>query len=90
MDFWFLHGDDGMVYSDEGVLDYSTLRYMTFPAGKDVGTPVEVQKQVSRIYAILPNFEGLIYTIVNASTSMDGLYSYTMIPFKGPVTDAGF
>jgi hypothetical protein len=89
MDFWFMHGDDGMVYSDEGVLDYSSLKHMTFPGGKDVGQPTEVQKQVNRIYAILPNFDALIYTIVNASASMDGLYSYSMVPFKGPLPDAG-
>jgi hypothetical protein len=90
MDFWFLHGDDGMVYSDEGVLDYSALKYMTFPGGNSVGTPTLIQQQVNRIYAILPNFNGIIYTIVNSSADKDGLYSYAKIPFKGPVTDAGF
>jgi hypothetical protein len=89
MDFWFLHGDDGMVYSDEGVLDYSALKYMTFPMNSTVGTPTLIQQQVNRIYAILPNFDGLIYTIVNSSADKDGLYSYAKIPFKGPVTDAG-
>jgi hypothetical protein len=89
MDFWFLHGDDGMVYSDEGVLDYSALKYMTFPMGKDVGSPNLIQQQVNRIYAILPNFDALIYTIVNSSADKDGLYSYAKIPFKGPVTDGG-
>jgi hypothetical protein len=89
MDFWFLHGDDGMVYSDEGVLDYSALKFMTFPGGTSVGSPTVVQTQVSRIYAILPNFNGIIFTIVNSSAEKDGLYSYAKIPFKGPVTDGG-
>jgi hypothetical protein len=48
-----------------------------------------VQTQVSRIYAILPNFNGIIFTIVNSAAEKDGLYSYAKIPFKGPVTDGG-
>jgi hypothetical protein len=85
MDFWFLHGDDGMVYSDEGVLDYSALKFMTFPGGTMVGSPTLIQQQVNRIYAILPNFDGIIYTIVNSSAEKDGLYSWAKIPFAGPV-----
>ena len=85
MDFWFLHGDDGMVYSDEGVLDYSALKFMTFPGGNSVGSPTLIQQQVNRIYAILPGFEGIIYTIVNSTAEKDGLYGWTMIPFAGPI-----
>jgi hypothetical protein len=89
MDFWFLHGDDGMVFSDEGVLDYATLKHVTFPGGNTVGSPTLVQKQVNRIYAIVPNFESIIFTIVNSAAANDGLYSYAKVPFKGPVRDAG-
>jgi hypothetical protein len=90
MDFWFLHGNDGMVFSDEGVLDYAALKYVTFPGGNTVGAPTLIQQQVNRIYAILPNFDSIIFTIVGAPAATDGLYSYARIPFAGPVnTDGG-
>jgi hypothetical protein len=90
MDFWFIKGDDGMVYSDEGVADYSALKYALFNGGTTlVGEPHAIQKQVNRIYAILPNFEALIFNIVNSAEANDGLYMYSMVPFAGASTDGG-
>jgi hypothetical protein len=88
MDFWFLHGNDGMVYSDEGMADYSTLKYVTFPGGNSLGQPVVVQQQVNRIYGVFGNFDSLIYSIVNSTPEKDGLYSFAKVPFAGPVGGA--
>jgi hypothetical protein len=81
MDFWFLHGNDGMVYSDQATLDYSTLEVMTFPGGNTLGTPTAIQSQVNRIYGVLPDFKGLIYTVVNSPASSDGIFLYSKLPF---------
>jgi hypothetical protein len=81
VDFWFPRNNDGMVYSDQGVLDYSTLKAMTFPGGNTLGTPVPIQGQVNRIYAVLPDFKGLLFTVVNSPASTDGIYLYSKLPF---------
>jgi hypothetical protein len=90
VDFWFLHGNDGMVFSDEGALRYSTLKYLTFSnAGTSIGPAVTVQKQVNRVYGIVGNFDGLIFNIVNSDADKDGLYLYAKVPFAGPVNADG-
>jgi hypothetical protein len=85
MDFWFLHGDNGMVFSDEGLADSATVKYMTFPNGNSTGPVTTIQPQVNRIYGILLNYESIIYNIYDAPADKDGLYSYAKIPFAGPI-----
>jgi hypothetical protein len=89
VDFWFMHGDLGMVYSDEGVLDYSTLKYAPFTGGNSLGTATVVQPQVNRIFGILTDYQAVIYNIVNATPEKDGLYLFSKIPFAGPISGGG-
>jgi hypothetical protein len=81
IDFWFFRGNDGMVYSDQGMLDYSTLEVATFPGGNSISAPTVVQTQVNRIFAIVGDFKGLIYQVVNSPPEKDGLVLYTKLPF---------
>jgi hypothetical protein len=81
MDFWFLRNNDGMVYSDQAALDFATLEYLTFPAGNSLSPPTAIQGQVNRIYAVLPDFKGLLFTVVNSPASSDGIYLYSKLPF---------
>jgi hypothetical protein len=81
MDFWFLRGNDGMVFSDQGQLDYSTLEAMPFPGGNSLGTATALQPQVNRIYGIVPDFKGILFTVVNSPASTDGIYLLSKLPF---------
>ena len=81
VDFWFPRANDGMVYSDQAVLDYSSLQSLPFPGGNSLGTPTLIQNQVNRIYAILPDFKAILYTVVNAPAATDGLIMYSKLPF---------
>jgi hypothetical protein len=87
MDFWFLHGNDGMIFSDTGAGTASTLKYVTFPNGDSIGTPVTVQTQIARIYALM-DFDAVVYSIENSTAANDGLFSYNKLPFASS-TDGG-
>lgn len=99
MDFWFLAGSEGILFSDSGDGETATLRYAAITNGTTLGQVERVQEQVERIYAILPNFNAVVYQISRNSTAVDGLYLYTNLPFAGvgtrdggapsPMTDAG-
>jgi hypothetical protein len=55
-----------------------------------VGSPTLIQSQVNRIYAIVGNYDAVVYSIVNSTADKDGLYSWAQIPFAGPIgVDAG-
>ncbi|HEY0714693.1 MAG TPA: hypothetical protein VGF45_18575 [Polyangia bacterium] len=78
VDFWFIKGDEQMVYSDAVSPDAltSTLRVARVTNG-DLGAPVDVQKQIERFFQVLPNQEGLIYQIKSGSSpTVDGIYFY--------------
>jgi hypothetical protein len=81
IDFWFLRNNDGMVFSDQGMLDYASLEVVTFPGGNTLGTPARIQGQVNRIYGVLPDFKGLLFTVVNSPPDSDGIYLYSKLPF---------
>ena len=81
IDFWFLRNNDGMVFSDQGMLDYATLEAMPFPGGNSLGTATTLQTQVARIYAIVPEFKGILFTVVNSPANTDGIYLHTKLPF---------
>jgi hypothetical protein len=81
VDFWFLHANDGMVFSDEGALDFSNLEVVTFPAGNTLGTPTPIQPHVNRIYGVLPDIKGLLFTVVDSPAATDGIYLYSKLPF---------
>jgi hypothetical protein len=81
IDFWFFRNNDGMVFSDQAVLDYATLEAMSFPGGNSLGVPTLLQRQVSRIYGILPDFKAVLFTVVNSPADTDGIYAVTNLPF---------
>jgi hypothetical protein len=81
VDYWFPRANDGMVFSDKAVLDYATLEAMTFPGGNSLGPAITLQPQVSRVYAVLPDFKALLFTVVNSPASSDGIYLYSKLPF---------
>ncbi len=82
IDFWFFSGDEGLVYSDEGVGSTATLKFLRITGGSTLGTPTEIQKQVGRVFALLPDFSGVLFTIGRMVT-FDGLYGYSKLPFSG-------
>jgi hypothetical protein len=89
VDFWFLFGNDGMIFSDEGEADSATLKYQLFPGGTSMGTPVTVQKQINRIFALTPAFETALFVITGAAVEKDGIFSYAKFPFKPGSADGG-
>jgi hypothetical protein len=91
IDFWFISRSDGMVYSDHGDGDVATLKYVTFPGGNTLGTPVEIAQQMGRVYGVMAGFEGVAFDITRG-VSFDGLYVYRDLPFKqsaAPQPDGG-
>jgi hypothetical protein len=82
IDFWFLKDSDGMVYSDQGLADFATLKFATFPGGTSVTFPgTVIQDHVNRIYGIVGNFQALVFTIVGSPPDSDGLYTWKKLPF---------
>jgi hypothetical protein len=88
MDFWFPVRDQGLLYSDEGAgNETATLKYVQVMGGT-LGMPVTIQKQVGRVYAAMPSFEGVLYTI-SRGVDFDGLYLYGKLPFASSATGDG-
>jgi hypothetical protein len=82
IDFWFIKADGGMVFSDEAMQGYSTLKYAPFPGGNSLGTPVPIQAHINRIYGlVLPDFNGLVFNIQGAPADQDGLLFSSKLPF---------
>ncbi len=76
IDFWFIFRDDGMVYTDGSDGEVVTLRQARFEdSGKKFGAIADLQKGVDRMFALLPNFEGLMFTISGStSEKQNGIY----------------
>jgi len=88
LDFWFLNGDKMIVYSDDSDGQVVTIRYAPLTeGGMNLGPAVEVQKQVGRLFGVLPDYEGVIFN-VSDSGDLDGLYHYA-IGATPPAGDAG-
>lgn len=89
VDYWFFYRDQGLIYSDDGqgigVGGTATLKLAPLTGGGTaVGMFTGVQQQMSRLFAITPNFEAVIFSISgSANAASDGLYLYSMIPFVG-------
>lgn len=93
IDFWFIYGDQGMVYTDGSDGELVSLRVLKFtPDGKGLESTrgTELQKSLERIYAILPNFEATVFAISASNDDrQNGLYTLKL-PFDPPVgADAG-
>jgi hypothetical protein len=76
MDFWFLHGDEGMVFSDSAGGEISKLKYVNFPNGNSIGNPTLIQDQIARIYAISSDESMVLYNIAGSTAAQDGLFVY--------------
>jgi hypothetical protein len=88
IDFWFLHGNDGMIFTDNTLGSTASLQYVRFPDGKSIGTPTLIQKQVGRYYAVAPDFGSVLYTIVGTGAK-GGLYLYKNIALGPGGGDGG-
>jgi hypothetical protein len=93
IDFWFIYGDQGMVYTDGSDGDLVSLRVLKFTAdgkGLEATRGTELQKAVERIYAVLPNFEATVFAIAASNDDkQNGLYALKL-PFDPPTAvDAG-
>lgn len=89
IDYWFLHGNDGMVYSDEGGVDTATLKAATFPNGTSLGAGTVIQRGINRMYGLLPEFDSVIYNVPRTPGPLDGLYSFGKLPFGTKPGDGG-
>ena len=68
----------------------AALKYAPI-AGNVLGASISVQKQINRIFWILPNYEGVLYSITSTSAAANGVYYMKLPPTSGPAptTDAG-
>jgi hypothetical protein len=90
MDFWFLHGNDGAVFSDSAGGEASELKYVTFPGGNSIGTPVTIQKQIARIFGVLVDQSVVLYNIAGVKAGEpDGLYAFKTVFSGTGTTDGG-
>jgi hypothetical protein len=89
VDFWFVKGDEQMVYSDEVKPDglTSTLKVVKVVGG-DLASPQVIQAQMERFFQLLPNHEGVIFQIKSGSNAtIDGIYYLKLGATAG--TDGG-
>jgi hypothetical protein len=74
VDYWFVKGDDQLVYTADVAGDVSTLLVAKIVAG-DLGPPTVLQTGIERkSWALLPNQEAVMYEIKSGSPSVDGVY----------------
>jgi hypothetical protein len=74
IDYWFVKGDDQLLYSDDVRGDVSTLRLSKIVGG-DLAAPQVLQNQIERKgWAILPNQEAVLYEIRSGDSTVDGIY----------------
>jgi hypothetical protein len=89
IDFWFVDGDKAMLYSDDSDGQRVSLRYAPFSGGT-LTTATPMQTKADRMFAILPNYEGLLFSISSNNESVDGVYYLALPPVPGGVAaDAG-
>jgi hypothetical protein len=93
IDFWFVDGDKGMLYSDDSDGQRVSLRYAAYANGS-LATGQPIQRQIDRMFAIHSNYEGVMFSITSNTQSVDGVY-YLKLPVgstpaaDGGVSDAG-
>jgi hypothetical protein len=89
IDYWFLHGNEGMVFSDSAMGAASKLKYVTFPGGNSIGTPVLIQDQIVRVFGVAVDQSFVLYNIAGTTGQADGLFAFKT-PFVGTgLTDGG-
>jgi len=88
IDFWFVDGDKGMLYSDDSDGQRVSLRYAPFSGGTLV-TGQPIQKQIDRMFAIQPNYEGVMFSITSSNQTVDGVYYLKLPVGAAPAGDGG-
>ena len=73
IDFWFLNGDQSLLYSDDSDGRVVTLRQAPI-APHQLGTPVVLQGQVHRMYAVLPGHRAVLFQLESGAPATDGIY----------------
>ena len=86
-DWWFVKGDEQILYADDVDQSTSTLKVAKLVNG-DLGPPLVIQKQVERSFRILLNQDAVLFRIESSSPTIDGLYYYSLTG-GGGASDAG-
>ena len=89
IDFWFVDGDKGVLYSDDSDGLRVSLRYAPFQGGTLVTMATPIQRQIDRMFAILPNYEGVMFSITSSNQMVDGVYYLKLPVGSGPAGDGG-
>jgi hypothetical protein len=76
IDYWFVKGDEQLVYTDSVHGAVSTLRVAKVTGGT-LGAGQEIQTKIERkAWALLPNQEGMLFEIKSTAPDVDGIYYY--------------
>jgi hypothetical protein len=83
IDFWFVDGARGLLYSDDSDGNTVSLRYAPVQSGQLMNS-APLLRQVDRMYAVLPNFEAVLFSISNQGVA-DGVYHLPLpLPLPPP------
>ena len=77
LDFWFTVKDEGVIFSDETDVDFSTLKFAKTPGGTMwmAGGAKTVQPRLSRFYSlVLPDYDKIVFEFDSGHTDVDGIY----------------
>jgi hypothetical protein len=81
VDFWFLSGDSGLIYSDAATNTSATLKFAKLAPQFPAAGATTIRAGVGRVYAPLgPDRNYIVYQIADGSAD-DGLYVYGPIGF---------
>ena len=65
IDFWFVDGDKALLYSDDSDGQRVSLRYAASRRTAPWPRVQPIQRQIDRMFAILPNYEGVMFSITS-------------------------
>jgi hypothetical protein len=88
IDYWFVKGDEQLVYTDDVHNDVSTLRIAKIVNG-DLGAGEQIQTKIERkAWALLPGQESILFEIKSTNIDVNGIYYYK-VGAGGGAGDAG-
>jgi hypothetical protein len=79
IDFWFVDGAKALLLSDDSDGQRVSLRYAPVQSGQ-LGMPALAQRQIDRMFAVLPNFEAVLFSITSSQATVDGVYHLPLPP----------
>ena len=71
-----------MLYSDDSDGQRVSLRYAPVQSAAHWRPAGRIQRQIDRMFAVLPNFEGVLFSITSSNQTVDGVY-YLKLPVGG-------